>query len=51
MLVQVRLGVSVNYNVSKDTENKVGVLLQIGHLPRKHTANSPCFIHENIFQM
>lgn len=49
---QVRLGVSVHYNpFSKETESKVGVHLQIGHAPRKQSANSPCLVHETIFQM
>jgi hypothetical protein len=49
--VQTRLGVSISCNPLKDgSENKVGVQLSMGFFPKKQVSNSPCLLHETIFQ-
>ncbi len=48
---QTRLGISIHTNPTKSShENKVGVHLQLGFLPKKQVSNSPCLLHETIFQ-
>jgi hypothetical protein len=49
-VLQTRLGVSVHANPTKQGhDNKLGVHLQIGFLPKKQVSNSPCLLHEPIF--
>lgn len=50
LLTNTRLGVSVHANPTKQGhDNKLGVHLQIGFLPKKQVSNSPCLLHEPIF--
>ena len=48
---QVRLGVSIHYNaLKKNHDNKVGLQLTMGYHPRRQISNSPCLLHESVFQ-